>query len=65
MHNTDRAVFLDEEALARRWGISRRTLANQRSAGRSPLPYVKIGRSVRYLLSDVQAAERRVYGGGR
>jgi len=31
------------------------TLANWRATGRYPLPYVKVGRLVRYRLSDLEA----------
>lgn len=48
--------LIDERALARRWSISTRTLQNQRVAGRG-LPFVKIGRAVRYRIADVIAFE--------
>ena len=42
-------------------GVTTGTLANWRSTGLVDLPYVKIGRLVRYRRSDVQAwIERRV-----
>lgn len=49
--------FLDERALAKRWSISVRTLQNRRVSG-GGLAYVKIGRSVRYRLSEIIEAER-------
>lgn len=49
-------VLLDERSLATRWAISIRTLQNQRLAGRG-IVFVKIGRSVRYRLSDIVAFE--------
>lgn len=38
---------------ARELGISVRTLASWRSSGRQNLPYVKVGRLVRYRKNDV------------
>lgn len=49
-------MLLDERALASRWSISIRTLQNRRVSGRG-IPFVKIGRSVRYRLADVVAVE--------
>jgi hypothetical protein len=48
--------LLTTHDLAERWGLHPGTLANQRSAGRG-LPFVRLGRSVRYRLSDVLAVE--------
>lgn len=48
--------FLSPEQLAKRWGVSRKTLANHRSR-KSGLPYHKIGNLVRYRLDDVEAKE--------
>lgn len=48
--------FLDERALAERWNISVKTLRNARVTG-GLVPFVRIGRSVRYRLSDVVAYE--------
>lgn len=50
-------VLLDERALAARWGISIKTLQNNRVYG-TGIPFLKLGRSVRYRLSDVLTAER-------
>ena len=36
-------------------GVSVRTLATWRSSGRQTLPYVKVGRLVRYRQKDVRA----------
>ncbi len=49
-------VFLSEKELARRWGCKAKTLSNQRCLGTGP-PFVKLGRCVRYRLSDVLAFE--------
>lgn len=61
-------VFLTETDLAMRWQISVKTLQNARVAG-SSVAYVKIGRLVRYRLSDIEmfehAGERNMLGGRR
>jgi len=50
-------IFIDENALATRWHKSPKTLQNWRVYGHGP-PFVKLGRSVRYRLSDVEVHER-------
>jgi predicted DNA-binding transcriptional regulator AlpA len=50
--NTDR--LLNDQETSQLIGRARQTLANDRSARRG-LPYIKIGRSIRYRLSDVLA----------
>ena len=47
---------LNTEMLASRWGMSRQTLANQRSLGQGP-PYVKLGAHVVYRLEDIEEYE--------
>jgi hypothetical protein len=47
---------LNEKQLAERWGVSIRTLQAARVKG-SGVPFVRIGRSVRYRLEDVLAYE--------
>jgi hypothetical protein len=49
-------IYLNQTQLGRRWGISVRSLERWRWLGRGP-DYVKIGGSVRYRLSDVEAYE--------
>ncbi|WP_342111029.1 transcriptional regulator [Methylobacterium sp. SI9] len=49
--------LLDEHAVAKRQRRSVKTLRNQRVAG-DGIPYLKLGRSVRYRLSDVIAWEQ-------
>ena len=44
--------YLTEKEVAEITGISLSTLRNERSLGQG-MPYVKLGRSVRYSLSDV------------
>jgi len=51
-------TFLTDEELAARWQVSPKTLRNARVAGRL-LGFVKIGRSVRYRLSEVIAFEEQ------
>jgi predicted DNA-binding transcriptional regulator AlpA len=48
----DHPRYLDEKTAAKILGFSRQSLANWRCLGRGPL-YVKRGRSIRYLLSDL------------
>jgi hypothetical protein len=52
------AVFLTPRELAQRWHTSPGRLANDRSAQRDHPPYVRIGSSIRYRLSDVQRWEQ-------
>lgn len=49
--------FINDEQLAVRWGMSAKTLRNLRVAG-GHVPFVRLGRLVRYRLSDVEAWER-------
>jgi hypothetical protein len=49
-------AFLTDEELAARWKLSPKTLRNARVTGRL-IGHVKIGRSVRYRLSEVIAYE--------
>jgi hypothetical protein len=51
-------TFLTDEQLAARWALSPKTLRNARVTGRL-IDFVKIGRCVRYKLSDVLAFEQR------
>lgn len=50
-----RADLLDESQAADFLTVARGTLSVWRSTGRHALPFVKIGRSVRYRRSDLQA----------
>lgn len=47
--------LVDEKAAAELLHVSPGTLSVWRSTGRYALPFVKIGRSVRYRLSDLNA----------
>lgn len=52
-----------ERTLASRWGKSIRTLQRWRTDGHGP-PFLRIGGSVRYRLSDVLDYEARMQRGG-
>ena len=58
MSNKQTQTSLREPELAKRWGISRRTLEKWRALGYPPAHH-KIGRSIVYMLSDIEAYERR------
>jgi hypothetical protein len=49
--------YLNEKQLARRWSMSHRTLQRWRRMGIGP-DYLKLNRSVLYVLSDVENWER-------
>jgi predicted DNA-binding transcriptional regulator AlpA len=50
------ARYLKETEVSRVTGLALSTLRNDRArAGRRQIPYLKVGRSVRYLESDVVA----------
>jgi hypothetical protein len=49
-------ALLRPTQLAERWGVSARSLANQRCQGVG-VRFIKIGASVRYRLEDVQSFE--------
>lgn len=56
--------LLSPQDVADRLGVSATTLATWRCTKRYPLPYVKVGRLVRYRLADVEAFETdRLHGG--
>lgn len=50
--------FLCQKQLARRWGISHRTLENWRYRGQG-LPFLKLGGKVFYRIDEVEAYEAR------
>lgn len=50
----DPGELLTTRELSRRYGISVGTVQNWRSQGRGPT-YVKLGRSVRYRVEDIEA----------
>lgn len=49
--------FLSEVDLAARWAMSSKTLTRWRTIRRGP-PFVKLGKTVRYAMSDVLEFER-------
>lgn len=50
-------TLLTPQDVADRLGVSTTTLSTWRCTKRYPLPYVKVGRLVRYRLSDLDAFE--------
>lgn len=48
-----RNELMNTDQVAEMLGLASHTLAVWRSEGRMDLPYIKLGRSVRYLTSDV------------
>lgn len=53
-------ILLTEKELAQRWRMSPASFRTQRASGRSVIPYLKIGGSVRYRLSVVREYEDSV-----
>jgi predicted DNA-binding transcriptional regulator AlpA len=49
--------FIDQIEVAKRWGISHRTLEHWRWARKGPA-YFKLGRRVAYRLADIEIFER-------
>lgn len=47
--------FFSRRALAKMLGVSESTLATWASTGRVNIPYVRVGRCVRYHISDINA----------
>jgi predicted DNA-binding transcriptional regulator AlpA len=52
---THPSALVDEKVAAEILGITAGTLSVWRCTRRYPLPYVKVGRAVRYRLSDLEA----------
>lgn len=52
-------IALDEHELAARWGLSVKTLRRWRQEQLGPI-FCKLGARVTYLISEVEAFERRV-----
>ena len=55
--NLTRKTLLTPQDVADRLGVSTTTLSTWRCTKRYPLPYVKVGRLVRYRLADLDAFE--------
>ena len=58
-----REAMLTERRLAERWAVSQRTLQRWRLEGYGPV-WIRIGGSIRYALSEVQAYEKAARAGG-
>jgi excisionase family DNA binding protein len=52
---TERCKFVDERGAAELLGVTPGTLSVWRCTRRYALPYVKVGRRVRYRVSDLEA----------
>ena len=57
--STAQRIALDENELAIRWGLSVKTLRRWRQEQLGPV-FCKLGARVTYLISEVEAFERRV-----
>jgi predicted DNA-binding transcriptional regulator AlpA len=51
--------LIDDRELAKRWGWSPDTPTTLRARQKMPIPFIQLGRRVRYRLSDVIAYETR------
>ena len=56
---TQARVALNEHELAARWGLSVKTLRRWRQESLGPV-FCKLGARVTYLITDIEAFERRV-----
>ena len=54
MNAANNKTLLTPQDVADRLGVSTTTLATWRCTKRYPLPYVKVGRLVRYRVADVE-----------
>ncbi len=52
---TDTDALLTTKQVAKKLGLSYYTIMTWRSVKRYPLKYIKVGRRIRYRLSDVEA----------
>ncbi len=52
-------IALDEQELSQRWGLSVKTLRRWRQEQLGPI-FCKMGARVTYLISEIEAYERRV-----
>jgi predicted DNA-binding transcriptional regulator AlpA len=57
--NRTQRIALDENELASRWGLSVKTLRRWRQEQLGPV-FCKLGARVTYLITEVEAYERRV-----
>jgi hypothetical protein len=59
LEQTEAAALLTRKELGYRWKTSTETLKRRERTG--VLPFLKLGRGVRYRMSDVEAVERAAY----
>lgn len=59
LQNKAARIALDESELATRWGLSVKTLRRWRQEQLGPV-FCKLGSRVTYLISEIEAFERRV-----
>lgn len=59
IHDRVVRIALDEYELATRWGLSVKTLRRWRQESLGPV-FCKLGARVTYLISEIEAFERRV-----
>ena len=64
MNNEDENL-LDPEQAAKYLGVKPGTLAVWRSTKRQDLPYIRVGRCIRYRPADVRAFNDRNYFNGK
>jgi hypothetical protein len=55
MNNQSQPFMLSRRHLAERWAVSKETLKRREKAG--SLPFLKLGRDVRYRLADIEQIE--------
>jgi len=53
-------IAIDENELSQRWGLSVKTLRRWRQSGNLGPIFCKLGARVTYLISEIEAYERRV-----
>ena len=58
--NFDISNTIEVDELAKRWGVSKKTIYNRRYRGQGPI-YFKIGVKILYDLKDVQKMENDSY----
>jgi excisionase family DNA binding protein len=51
----DNTLFISRKQLAERWGLTTTTLKRREKDGR--IPFIKLGREVRYKLKDIERIE--------
>ncbi len=54
-HTNDKTQMLNRRLLAARWAVSKETLKRREKAG--TLPFLKLGKAVRYWLADIEQIE--------